>query len=404
MPLGPTFRKLWIASAVSNLGDGARLTALPLLAATVTRDPGLIAGVLLATRLPWLLLALVGGAVADRVDRRRLMATMQAVRCGLMALLTLAVMGDWAALPLVYSTAFLLGVAEVLFDVAAQSILPAIVERDQLDRANGRLLGVEIVANEFAGGPLGGALFALGRALPFGLSVATFGTAGLLVTRLQGSFAPTRPSSPTTVWRDIREGVTWLVGHRFIRTMALMVGVMNMMLSANNAILVLFALERLGIGEVGFGLLLVPIALGSTIGSLLADRLRRSLGVGVTLIGSVVMMGSGLVGIGLTTSVTLVVALSLVIGAANMTWNVITVSLRQSIIPDHLLGRINSVYRLLAWGTMPIGAGLGGFLASVLGLASPFLIGGVVFLTLAALTWPVVNSRTVEEARAADVS
>jgi MFS family permease len=186
--------------------------------------------------------------------------------------------------------------------------------------------------------------------------------------------------------------------------MAIMVGVMNMMLSANNAILVLFALERLGIGEVGFGLLLVPIALGSVFGSLVADRLRRSLGVGVTLIGSVVVMGSGLVGIGLTTSVTLVVALSLVMGAANMTWNVITVSLRQSLIPDHLLGRINSVYRLLAWGTMPIGAALGGLLASVLGLASPFLIGGVVFLVLAALTWPVVNSRAVEEARATRVS
>jgi MFS family permease len=404
MSLGPAFRKLWIASAVSNLGDGARLTALPLLAATITREPELIAGVVLATRLPWLLLALLGGAVADRVDRRKLMATMQAVRCGLTALLTVAVMGDWAGLPLVYSVAFLLGVAEVLFDVAAVSILPAIVERDQLERANGRLLGVEIVANEFAGGPLGGALFALGRAAPFGLSVVTFGTAGLLVTRLHGSFAPARSSAPTTVWREIREGVTWLIGHRLIRTMAIMVGVMNMMLSANNAILVLFALERLRIGDVGFGLLLVPIALGSVIGSLVADRLRRLLGVGVTLIGSVVVMGIGLVGIGLTTSVTLVVVFSLVTGAANMTWNVITVSLRQSLIPDHLLGRINSVYRLLAWGTMPIGAALGGFLASALGLASPFLIGGVVFLILAALTWPMVNSRAVEEARATSIA
>jgi len=198
--------------------------------------------------------------------------------------------------------------------------------------------------------------------------------------------------------------VTWLVGHRLIRTMAIMVGVMNMMFSANNAILVLFALERLGIGEIGFGLLLVPVAIGSVIGSLLGDRFRRWLGVGVTLIGSVVVMGSGSLAIGLTTSVPLVVAFSLIIGVANMTWNVITVSLRQSLIPDHLLGRINSVYRLLAWGTMPIGAALGGFLASVFGLASPFLVGGVVFLTLAALTWPVVNSRTVEEARAADVS
>jgi MFS family permease len=186
MVLPPDFRKLWTASGFSNLADGVRLTALPLLAATVTRDPGLIAAVMLANRLPWLL-ALVGGAVADRVDRRRLMATMQAIRCALVGALALAVAGDWHSLPLIYAVSFLFGITEVLFDVAAQSIVPSIVGRDGLEEANGRLFATEIGANEFVGPPLGGVLFAAARALPFAASAASFGAAGWLVARLRGS-------------------------------------------------------------------------------------------------------------------------------------------------------------------------------------------------------------------------
>ena len=400
MSLGPDFRKLWTASTISNLGDGARVTALPLLVATVTRDPALVSGVVLATRLPWLLFALVGGAIADRVNRRRLMATMQTIRCALMTVLTIAVLGDASSLPLVYAIAFLLGVAEVLFDISAVSILPAIVERDRLEKANGRLLGAEIAANEFVGGPLGALLFASARSLPFGLSAFAFGAAGLLITRVGGSFEPVSTSSAGTVWRDIREGLSWLLHHRLIRTLAMMVGVMNMMWTASYSILVLFAFERLGVGEVGFGLLIVPVALGSVIGSLLADRIARPLGTAPTLIMSVVVMGLAQFGIGLTISVAAFVGLSFVIGVVNMTWNVITISLRQSIIPDHLLGRINSVYRLLAWGTMPIGAALGGFLASTFGLTSPFLVGGVVGVALAIAALPVINTRSLEHARA----
>jgi MFS family permease len=179
-----------------------------------------------------------------------------------------------------------------------------------------------------------------------------------------------------------------------------MVGVMNMMWTASYSILVLFALERLGVGEVGFGLLIVPVALGSVIGSLLADRIARPLGTAPTLIMSVVSMGLAQFGIGLTTSVAVFVALSFVIGVVNMTWNVITISLRQSLIPDHLLGRINSVYRLLAWGTMPVGAALGGFLASSFGLSSPYLVGGVVGAVLAVASLSVINTRSIEHARA----
>lgn len=401
MVLPTNFRKLWAASALSNLADGVRLTALPLLAATVTRDPSLVAGVVLANRLPWLLLALVGGAVADRVDRRWLMASMQAIRLLLVGGLAIAVAGGWHPLPLIYAVSFLFGVTEVLFDVSAQSIVPSIVGRDRLEEANGRLFATEIGANEFVGPPLGGALFAAARALPFASSAVAFGAAGLLVARLRGSFVPVRAASPTTVRADIREGVTWLVKHRLIRTMAIMVGVSNMMFSATFSIFVLFALERLGVSEVGFGLLMASIALGSVLGSLIAHRIANLLGLTVALIGSVHVMGLGLFGVGLTRSIPIIVALFIGMGVANMTWNVITVSLRQSLIPDRLLGRVNSVYRLLAWGTMPIGAGIGGLLASTLGLESPFLIGGVVNVVMGVLALPIVNTAEIERARAA---
>jgi len=401
MALPSNFRKLWAASALSNLADGVRLTALPLLAATVTRDPGLVAGVVVANRLPWLLLALVGGAVADRVDRRWLMVSMQAIRLLLIGGLALAVAGGWHPLPLIYAVSFLIGVTEVLFDVSAQSIVPSIVGRDRLEEANGRLFATEIGANEFVGPPLGGTLFAAAHALPFASSAAVFGVAGLLVARLRGSFAPVRSASPTTVKHDIDEGLRWLINHRLIRTMAIMVGVSNMTFSATFSTFVLFALERLGMGEIAFGFLMASIALGSVLGSLMAHRTAKLLGLTVALIGSVLLMGIGLLGVGLTTSIPIIVALFVAMGVANMTWNVITVSLRQSLIPDHLLGRVNSVYRLLAWGTMPIGAGLGGLLASTLGLASPFLIGGVVNVVMGVLALPIVNTTEVARARAA---
>jgi MFS family permease len=183
--------------------------------------------------------------------------------------------------------------------------------------------------------------------------------------------------------------------------MAIMVGVSNLMFSATFSIFVLFALERLGVGEVGFGLLMASNALGSVLGSLTAHRIAKLLGLTVALIGSVLVLGLGLFGVALTTSIPVIVALFVIMGLANMIWNVITVSLRQSLIPDRLLGRVNSVYRLLAWGTMPVGAGIGGLLASTLELASPFLIGGVVIVVMGVLAVPIVNSTEVKRARAA---
>jgi hypothetical protein len=176
--LGPDFAKLWTANAVSNLGDGVTLVAGPLLAASLTRDPRLVAGLAVAQRLPWLLFSLVSGALVDRLDRRLLMVRVDAARCVAVGLLGVAVLADAASLPLLYVVFFALGTAETLFDNAAVSILPAVVPRAQLARANGRLLGAQMVANELVAPPLGGLLFAAAAAVPFLLDAGTFAAAG----------------------------------------------------------------------------------------------------------------------------------------------------------------------------------------------------------------------------------
>ena len=221
--LGGRFAKLWSASAVSNLGDGVDAVALPLLAESLTRDPLLFAGVAVAQRLPWLLFSLQAGAIADRVDRRRLMAIVNAARAGLLAVFGVAVLLDAASIWLLYGVGFLLGVAETLFDNAAQSILPALVPRPALERANGRLMAAETVTNQFVGPPLGGALFSVAAAAPILLDAGTFAVSAGLIAWISGVYVTGRDTAAAAGPRprmrtEIAEGLRWLAGHRLLRT------------------------------------------------------------------------------------------------------------------------------------------------------------------------------------------
>ena len=400
-PLGPNFRKLWAASAISNLGDGVRWTALPLLAASITRDPAEIAAVELAGSLPWLLFALVAGAVVDRVDKRRAMVTANAVRTALMLSLALAVALGGSHLVILYVLAFLLGSAETIFDNAAQAIMPAVVHHDRLERANARLFAAEMINNQFVGGPLGGFLFAIAAAIPFVVDGASFAIAALLVATMAGTFRAERDaSSPTTIRADIAEGLKWLRAHRLIRTLAVMLGVWNATSTAGFSVFVLYALQILDLGEVGYGILLATMAVGSLIGTVVVSRLSF-LGTGTTLMGTVVLGATTFLVIGVTSTRWVVAAMLAIEGFVIIVWNVVTVSLRQAIIPDRLLGRVNSVYRLLGWGSMPVGAAIGGVTASLFGLRAPFLLGSVALAVMALLALRVVNNRTITAAREA---
>ncbi|WP_116246876.1 MFS transporter [Nocardiopsis sp. FIRDI 009] len=387
-PAGARFGFLLTSSGLSNLADGVLKVGLPLAALTYTDSPTLVAGVTLALGLPWLLLALPAGALADRADRRAAMLGANVARAALLGLLAVLLVLDTGSIGALYALAFCVGAAETVYDTAAQSILPQVVARERLSRANGRLHAVELTANQFVGPPLGGLLVALGAAVAFAAPAALWLVAVGALLLVRGRFRVERPTR-TTVRADVAEGLRFLWRHRLLRTFAVLVGVSNLATSASFAAFVLFAVgpdSPMGLSEPGYGLLLTATAAGSLVGALAADRVERLLGRVWALRLSVLGFGA-LVGVPALTAAPFPVGAGFLVGGVSIAvWNVVTVSLRQRVTPDTLLGRVNSAYRLVAWGTMPLGAALGGLLGEFLGLRAVFALMALVIVTpLAAL-------------------
>jgi MFS family permease len=397
--LGGNFARLWTAGTISNLGDGIVLAAMPLLAASLTDSATVVALVAAAGALPWLVFSLVGGAIADRTDRRRTMSLVDGMRFVAMAALGVALVAGVESIALLVIVSFALGMAETVFDNAAQAILPSLVSDDALETANGRLEGAQIVANQFLGPPLGAWVFGLAISAPFFLDAGSFAIAALLVLTLRGSFRPAREIRETTMRSDIAEGVRWLVRHRVLRTLAIALGIINFVGTAAMTVLVLYSRDILHLTNLQYGLLLAVEAAGALLGSMVAARISLRLGSGTTVaLAIAVSAGSFLVPVVWAQPVA--VAASLAVGAfGGLVWNVITVSLRQSLVPDELLGRVNSAYRLIGWGTMPLGALTGGVLADAFGLRAPFLVAAVVTLLLAAWLSLTVSNRSIARAR-----
>jgi len=382
-PLGPDFWRLLVSSGLSNLGDGLFKLGLPLVAIGFTRSPTLIAGVTFAVTLPWLLFALPAGALADRLDRRLAMAGADAVRAGLLVALVAAALLGAGNIWLLYAVGVCVGVAETLYDTSAQSILPQIVPRDRLSRANARLYAVELTANEFVGPALAGLIAATSMIATFGTPAALWAAAAAVLLLIRGSYRAGR-TRRTTLRADIAEGLRFLWRHRLLRTLAVMVGVGNFTQSAAMAILVLYAVgpeSDMKLPVPAYGLLLTTFAVGSLAGSFLAERLQHTLGRARSLGLAIVTRALPFAVLAVTANPYLAGATFLLGGATNIVWNVITVSLRQRITPDRLLGRVNSGYRLVAWGSMPLGAAAGGLLADVLGLRPVFAVMAVLTLT-----------------------
>jgi MFS family permease len=403
MTLGRNFSRTLAASGFANLADGVFQVALPLLAVQLTRSPVLIAGVTVAARIPWLA-APVAGALADRLDRRQTMVRVNLVRTGLLGGLALAVAADQASLVVLYAVALLLGIAETLFDTSAQSLLPAIVARDDLTRANSRLFAVELVANTFVGPPLGGLLAAAGLALAVGAPAAAYLLGAGCLALIAGSFRATGAGSAgsTRLRDEVVEGLRFVFRHPVLRPLAVMLGVQNMAFSAMYSVLVLYAVAPgpMGLSEGGFGILLAALGVGSLIGTWLAVPAERRLGRVRVLVVAVVLSGASLLVPAVTANAVLVGASEVVAGVAIVLWNVVTVSLRQRITPDRLLGRMNASYRLVGWGTMPLGAVLGGVLAEALGLRATFAIAAAVTLALLP-AFRLITEEAIDRAEAA---
>ena len=377
--LGSAYWRLWWANAVSYTGDGVLVSALPLFAITVTKDPRLISLVSAAMFLPWLLLSLPAGAIVDRHDRVALMWRSQAVQFAVMGTATVLIMTRVAGIAVLAAAGFLLGCAEVVFSNAEQSALPALVPADLLSRANGNQQVVLTIGETFAGPPLGSALFAVRAALPFGLDAVSFaGSAALLVGLPRTARSrTTQPRSDQRMRAQIAEGVRWLAGHRLLRTVALLLGVSNFSSQMGQATLVLLATQTLHVGTRGYGLLWTAAAIGSVLGGLVNPAITRRLGLLPSLTVAMATFAAVDAGIGLAPDFAVAAALMACNGFFVTMWNVVTVTLRQRIVPAELLGRVNSVYRMLGWGLMPLGALAGGFIAHAAGLRAAYVVGGV---------------------------
>lgn len=382
------FWRQWTASAVSNVGDGMNTVAMPLLAYSLTDDSRTIALVSFASFLPWFVLALPVGVYVDRLDRRTLMIAANVVRAALFTIVAVTAATGTLTVWLLLGLLLVVGCCEVVFDSSAQAFLPAIVEPEQLPRANGILFATEVIGNGFIGLPIGAWLWVAAIGVPFGVNAAALALAAMLVASIR------RPPTADDESREtahtakfvpqLRDGMTWLARHRLLRTLAIMLGLTNMSHTMGNALLVKFAAEELGVSGSGYGILLACMSLGAIAGGLGGDRLGSRLGDRRALVAAYATFGVCMVGFGLAPTAAVLALVAIVEGVAATVWNVITVSMRQRIIPSELFGRVNSAYRWIGTGSIALGALIGGQIAHYAGLRAPFLVGGAItFLALA---------------------
>lgn len=378
-PAGREFAKLWCASAVSGAGDGTALTAGPLLAFTLTRDPRLIAGVTAALTLPYLLFSLPAGVLIDRVDRRRAMARVDAFRAVLLAGFTVLVITHAVGLLALYACFFLIGTCETFFRNSSQTLIPQVVGREALPLANGRMMGAEIVMNEFAGPMTGGLLFSIAPPVPFGIDAASFAVSSALLSWLRPPpelqpprTGPRPPVSGRALLAELAAGLRVLWRHRILRSMALIAGVINLVTYGILGVLVVFARKNLHLSTTDYGLLLGAAAAGGLIASRFGPAVLRKIGYEPALLLAIALQSGSFLVIFLTSNPLLVAAMLAVSSLGMVQWNVIAVLLRQTMAPHEVLGRVNGVYRFIAWGTLPVGAISGGFLAHEFGVRSVF--------------------------------
>jgi MFS family permease len=381
------------------------LAALPLLASTLTRDPLPVSVVTVAGWLPWLLLALPAGVVVDRLDRRRVIWAVDTGRALVVGALAAAVLAGWASIPLLAVAGFLVGAGQTLVENAAQAMVVAVVGRDprRLERANGQLVASLTVGQQLAGPPAGSAAFALAAWLPFVADAVSFGAGACLVASIAGRFGSGRTAGGTagpSLRAEIAEGVRFLLGHRLLRAGVLLVSASNLAFMAGEAVLVLFAADELGLGGRGYGLLLAALAVGGVPGSLLAARVGGRVPPGPLIVGGVLAGAAAMACFGLATGPWLAGVAYAATGAVWGVWNVTLLSLRQAIVPDRLMGRVVGAIRLIGFGSIPVGALLGGLVARALGLRAPFLLGAAVLVLAALAAAPVITTGAVEAARA----
>jgi MFS family permease len=384
--LGTRFRWLLSSTIVNNLGDGIALAAGPLIVASLTRDPFLVSMALMAQWLPMLIFGIFGGALADRVDRKRMVVVVNLARAGVLTALVLIIVTGNASIAVVLGVLFILGTCETFSDSASSTLLPTLVARKDLGVANARMQGALLLTNQLVAPPIGAALFVAGAALPFATNAAAFALGALLISRIAGNMRSER-TEMASVWVDMGEGIRWLLGHAAMRTLALTIFTFNVTFGAAWSVLVLYAGDRLGMGAVGFGLLMTATAVGGVIGTLSYGTLERRFSLAQLMRAGLIIETVTHLALALTTIPAIALLTLFVFGIHAFVWGTTATVIRQRAVPNELLGRVGGVYRVAIVGGLVIGAPLGGILAGAFDITAPFWFGFIGSAILVVLLW-----------------
>lgn len=407
--MGRDFRWLLASSWTSNVGDGVALAAAPLLIASMTSSPILVATGAIMQFLPWLIFGLHAGAIADRFDRRRLVMLANAARAVVLLALCMFLITGTANIVIVLAVAFLYGTAEVFVDTAGSTLLPMLVKPADLGIGNARLQAGYLVANQFAGPPLGAFLFAAGTAWPFLLEVVCVTLAIVLISRMARTPVPPRESGAhPPVHTDIADGLRWLWRNPPVRTLVLIILVFNVTWAAPWGVLVLYATEHLHMGPVGYGALTTASAAGGLLATVSFGWLERHVSF-ATLMRIVLSLEVLMhLAFALTSTGWMALIIMFVFGAYAFVWGTISTTVRQRLVPHALQGRVASVNMVGVFGGMVIGQALGGVIAQVWGLTGPWWFAFVGAAITLLLVWrpisQIVSAKPAEDSGDSDQS
>ncbi|MFL6134342.1 MAG: MFS transporter [Nocardioidaceae bacterium] len=380
--LGRRFWVLWAAATVSVVGDGIYAGALPLLAARITHDPEAVSLTTVMSRAGWLFLGILSGVLVDRWSKTRVMWQVDALRAVVMGTFAVLVLTGHTSMALIYVVSLLLGLVAPFFENAFSAVLPHVVEPPALERANSWTQTSLVMGANLAGPPLGAALFVWLPGFPLVLEAASFAVAAALVAllrrRMDDRPPPTSAASRTSLGTELADGLRYLLGHRLLRTLAMLLAAINAISGAVVSLLVLYVLEVMDYPEAAYGWFMAVFAIGGIVGAAAVPQLKARLGTFTAVLLAAGGFTVGALLMGLLPYLPLVVVGIVVTGIGSSLWNVITMSLRQRIVPSHMLGRVTGVYRMLGLGAIPFGAAAGGVVAQATNVQVAYVVAGLV--------------------------
>jgi len=411
--LGRAYRSLWSAATLTNIGDGIALAAGPLLIASQTRDPFIVSLAFFCEFLPSLVFGSFVGVIVDRVDRRRIIVLVNLARAGVLAVLSVTIASGAVSIPIILGALLLMATAETFADLAATSLLPRVVPREDLGLANARLQSAYLLMNQLIGPPVGAFLFVVGMAIPFTVDAISFAFAAVVVARIVLSGSPARDPNDAragdgeathsdlpgnaagadvtggiaSVWRELVEGFRWLMAHPPMRTLALTVVAFNVTFGAATSVLVLYAGDRLGMDSVGFGLLTTASAIGGIVGTGAYGALERRFGLANLMRGGLLIETATHLIFAVTVSPAVALSTMVVFGAHEVVWWTTSITIRQRAVPDELMGRVGGIYTVGLTGGLVIGTPIGGLLAKTFGITAPFWFGFIGSALLVIVLW-----------------